>query len=157
MIRKVLIEKGKFFEIIIWDFCCGKTYFYHVKIRYFILCVLLLAYGTLLGHELVYGHHIDAAETCHHHHSGCCQHNHDNNSGHLPCGFDMNPHFASSQDVDIAVKENLPSLFLLQFCPENDLLVIAEIGDDEPPDLPGPGLYSDPVCRIPAMRGPPIA
>lgn len=115
-----------------------------------------MAYGTLLGHELVYGHHTNAEVTCHNHDTGCDDH-HDSNSGHFPCLFNINPHFASNLDIVFVLQEDDNYKGLNQFLERPPLPLVHEACMEVPPDIRVPGFYSNPFNRIHGMRGPPLA
>ncbi len=79
-----------------------------MRIRFFILSILILAYGIILGHEVVFGHHLSSVTAYHHNHSDAAHH-HDGNCKHLPCLMDMNPHFViSDPDTNQDLEGNDP-------------------------------------------------
>lgn len=118
---------------------------------------MLFSYGSLVGHEIVFGHHTSAEVNCHGNDSSCCDH-HGDQQNHLPCLVDINPHFVSSQDVfipsDMAFELDLGFYFLADLL-YNDYL--SEDIQEVPPDRVVPEDYSLLFYRSHGLRGPPIA
>lgn len=129
-----------------------------MKLRYFILSLLFISYGTILGHELIYGHHTNAEVTTHHDHdSGCCD-DHNQGSGHIPCTFDIKPHFITpaltvDRSKDLADSGNY-GYFLFE---KPARVILPEPEKEVPPDLIIPGIYSVSISRSLGLRGPPAA
>ena len=128
-----------------------------MTIRSYIFCFLLFAYGVILGHEVVYGHHTSGGNNCHQHTSGPCE-NHDEDSGHLPCLFDLNPHVASNgPDLNPTITDfdlNGLDSFLIA-----GLVGIKKVRDCDslPPDREKIELYNFQGSRSHCLRGPPLA
>jgi hypothetical protein len=128
-----------------------------MKLRYFILSVLLFSYGTLLGHELVYGHHTNAEVTYHHNNSGCCE-DHTQSHSHLPCVIDINPHFvASSLTLDHWFDNEVSGNIDYYAGEHAGLKVLSEPEMEVPPKLIIYCLYAISINRSQGLRGPPRA
>ena len=126
-------------------------------LRSFILSLLLLSYGSIIGHEVVFGHHTTAEVNCHHHGSDCCDH-HGNEQDHIPCTVDVNPHFSDSEKLivlgDEGLEIDLGFFFVSDFhtsiwFPDKiqDLFLVRVAPDD----------YSSSFYRSHRLRGPPNA
>ena len=117
----------------------------------------MIAYGTILSHEVVYGHHTSSDIYCHQHETDCCDHNSDNEN-HLPCLVNIDPHFVSNHSLDILsdedlVQENDVLFTLVLFCFNFNDDILIEV----PPDLVVQEDYFTFFNRSHGLRGPPVA
>lgn len=130
-----------------------------MKIRLFILIVFLLSYGTILGHDVVYGPHLMPGDVCHHDHK--CGHsgNHDNNDNcsrenscdHLLCMFDVDLHILAHQVNQVAIPDQYQD-FCTEILGEHNFAVIRDL---DPPPAGKPILYLSPFTLSCKLRGPP--
>jgi hypothetical protein len=116
-----------------------------------------MSYGSILGHEVIFGHHTDAEINCHHQDSDCCD-NHHGDEVHIPCLVDIDPHFGSVHDLIIYPEKRSDidlNLHILISLHNPDLFIV----DDKEvlPDRVIPELYSSLFKRSHGLRGPPIA
>ena len=126
-----------------------------MRYRIFIIGLMFLAYGTILGHELIYGHHTGSTVTYHKHHSDCCD-DHGQNSEKIPCSFDLKPHFISQVQIIEKWTENkdlFKDCWMVSESPGRTIM--PEHGFEVPPDYIVPGLFSVSLNRSLGLRGPP--
>lgn len=125
-----------------------------MKNKFFILSLLVLAYGAILGHEVFLGHHLSHNANYNHHSCGSDSHKGSN----LPCLLDLNPHF-------IPATPDLLTDYSEQIAINHDYLLNAEPVDFEPFSVQAPLLFLRLVFELPAspitrgfsLRGPPAA
>ena len=117
---------------------------------------MLLSYGNIIGHEVVFGHHTSAEVNCHTHSSDSCDH-HGDHQNHIPCNVDINPHFASGGHIIVPDDEGFE--FDLGFYFIADLLIDDVFPEEEQEVLPYrviPDNYSSSFHRSHGLRGPPL-
>jgi len=128
-----------------------------VIVRSFILSIMILSYGSLMGHEIVFGHHTSNEVNCHHNDSDCCDH-HGDQQNHTPCLIDIKPHFISSQDVQVPDSEgfevDLGVYFIVDFL---NIDILPDIKREIPPDRTIAEDYNSSYYRSHGLRGPPLA
>ncbi len=118
---------------------------------------MFLSYGSIIGHEVVFGHHTSAAINCHTHGSDCCD-QHGDHQSHIPCKVDIKPHFATSGHILVPGDEGLE--VDLGFCFLTDHLIDDLFLEEEQEVLPDrviPDNYSSLFHRSHRLRGPPLA
>ncbi len=118
---------------------------------------MFLSYGSIIGHEVVFGHHTSAAINCHTHGSDCCD-QHGDHQSHIPCKVDIKPHFATSGHImipsDVGLEIDLGIYFLADHLIDDFFL---EEEQEVLPDRVIPDNYSSLFHRSHRLRGPPLA